>query len=277
MTYSDDEAEELYENEIEASIAHCRRKQQPDRRRKSLPRKRRKIIGHRYHKHNGRKYNDRGNNEEDTRIVELSSEECIGENNGESDDDNDVTVPIPIPQAKTYEAGTRTKKYFPKYDGWFEGTIVSYSKQESLYKVEYDDGDREELRDDEINVDGFSTEPAYELGKRFDRWLRSSSKLKLDEAVAARRWTGTIRWRCFDTDRKSWRYFVTYSDNEAEELYENEIEASIACCRQKQQQDRRRNPRPRKRKIVHGDTHNGRKPRKRKSGHRYLRHRRYRK
>jgi len=45
--------------------------------------------------------------------------------------------------------GTSVRKYF-KNHGWYNGTIVSYDEYYELYLVQYEDGDKEELREDQV-------------------------------------------------------------------------------------------------------------------------------
>ena len=44
----------------------------------------------------------------------------------------------------------RVKKWFPKFESYYEGSVVRWDKKKLWYKVEYDDGDIEEFDVEEL-------------------------------------------------------------------------------------------------------------------------------
>ena len=75
-------------------------------------------------------------------------------------------------QKWTYPNGLRLKKFFCVDNGWFEAEITSYNPKTDLYKVDYIDGDQEELDHDEINTEPFPIPPAYETGMELEGYVK---------------------------------------------------------------------------------------------------------
>jgi len=50
-----------------------------------------------------------------------------------------------------YEVGTKVYKNFQGF-GWFHGTVVSYNPKTALYMIEYEDGDKEEMNEKEVQA-----------------------------------------------------------------------------------------------------------------------------
>jgi len=48
------------------------------------------------------------------------------------------------------KVNTIVRKYFPLYDGWYEGKVTKYDAETKLYFVQYDDGDSEEMDNQEL-------------------------------------------------------------------------------------------------------------------------------
>jgi hypothetical protein len=75
-----------------------------------------------------------------------------------------------------YSPGTKVEKHFPGY-GWFQGAIVS--ADDEYYMIEYEDGDREEMDESEVEMHLFSagSRPNKKLA-RYGRKESSSSNRK---------------------------------------------------------------------------------------------------
>ena len=148
-----------------------------------------------------------------------------------------LATPPPILET-TYPIGTRTKKYFTEFLGWFQGTIRSYNKETKFYSVEYEDNDVEELEHDEIDT-GSLPLPKYDNGTQYDIYFFSKqSGKKIGWFV------GAIQSKYFHdpkhgskNGRRTWRYNVVYSDGDSEDVAESYITRNIAKSKQKQKED----------------------------------------
>jgi hypothetical protein len=134
-----------------------------------------------------------------------------------------------------YRIGTRTKKYFAEFGGWFQGTIRSYNSATKFYSIEYEDNDMEDLELHEIDTGSLPTNK-YDVGMQYEILLVSKNNGK-----RIGWFVGTIQSKYFHQARTGrgyrsngvWRYNVVYSDGDSEDVDEDYITESIRIARQR--------------------------------------------
>lgn len=140
----------------------------------------------------------------------------------EANDDDVVLPPPEIP----YEVGTWVKKFFYEYSGWYEAKIISYNSKTYLYKIEYEDGDQEELDHDEINTEPFPMQPVYRSGMKIEQYFVGKNTKQhigwLVGEIVSRFLYIPGHLPRYGKEQK-WMYGVEYIDNDAEDLDENQI------------------------------------------------------
>ena len=146
----------------------------------------------------------------------------------------ELTLAPPPSLPKIHPIGTRTKKFFKEFHGWFQGTIRSYNQDTKFYSVEYEDGDTEELEHNEIDT-GSLPPHKYDIGTQYEIYLFSKhSGKKIGWFV------GQVRSKYYNDpkygnryNRKTWRYNVVYSDGDSEDVDEAYITQTIEESKQK--------------------------------------------
>jgi hypothetical protein len=141
----------------------------------------------------------------------------------------------PETPTEIYLAGTRTKKYFGEFQGWFQGTICSYNNETKFYSVEYEDSDKEDLEHHEIDT-GSLPPHRYDKGTQYEVCLVSK-----DDGAKIGWFVGTIQSKYFYKPKRGkgsrsdgvWRYSVVYDDGDSEDADEVYITKSIDLARHK--------------------------------------------
>ena len=138
----------------------------------------------------------------------------------------------PETHMEVHPIGTRTKKYFEEFQGWFQGTIRSYNKMTKFYSVEYEDSDKEDLEHHEIDT-GSLRRPKYDRGTQYEVFLVSK-----DDGAKIGWFVGTIQSKYYHKPKKTrargkWRYNVVYNDGDSEDVDEGYITNSINLARNK--------------------------------------------
>ena len=140
---------------------------------------------------------------------------CVRGKENDSDDDDSFEPPT----EKLYEVGTRMKKLYHRT--WCLGTIVSYNETTYLYKIEYDDGDEEELEHYEIekvtedDVDTCMPQPKkpYKVGSLTKKFFKEYSA-----------W---FEARVISYNSKTYLYKVRYGDGDEEAREHHEINTDV--------------------------------------------------
>lgn len=157
---------------------------------------------------------------------EDGDEEDLEHNEFEIVSDKNEARPIVPPPDNAYKIGTRTKKFFEDHkSAWYEATIVGYNRKTRLYKVQYDDGDCEDLEHIEINAEPFPVEPKYKIGMKIEQFFLSKDTGKeigwLNGEIVSRFFHApTGKNNCNNSE---WVYGVEYADKDTEDLDEKQI------------------------------------------------------
>jgi Lamin-B receptor of TUDOR domain len=125
-----------------------------------------------------------------------------------------LPVAPPPPPAK-YEIGTELYKFFPEH-GWFKGTITSFDADAQLYKVQYEDKDKEDLEEKELSklLERSKSGPLgkYSVGEKIAKYFSGHGWYK-GQIVS---YNPVLRL-----------YKVQYEDKDKEDLDEGEVTKAL--------------------------------------------------
>eukprot|EP00531_Pseudo-nitzschia_arenysensis_P014772 CAMPEP_0116132552 /NCGR_PEP_ID=MMETSP0329-20121206/9611_1 /TAXON_ID=697910 /ORGANISM="Pseudo-nitzschia arenysensis, Strain B593" /LENGTH=619 /DNA_ID=CAMNT_0003627079 /DNA_START=58 /DNA_END=1917 /DNA_ORIENTATION=- len=141
-----------------------------------------------------------------------------------------LNITPPVSLQKIYPVGTRTKKYFDEFEGWFEGTIRSYNQETKFYSVEYEDNDTEDLEHHEIFTGPLPVNK-YDIGSQYEIYFVSKqSGKKIGWFV------GTVRSKYYHDPKQTWRYNVEYNDGDLEDVDEDYITSTMEKAKRKKEE-----------------------------------------
>jgi len=87
----------------------------------------------------------------------LESIDSDNEDDTDTDESMDGGSSIDSSFDPKFPIGTKIRKFFEGY-GYFEGTVIKFNKKYQLYKIEYGDGDKEELTEEELIASRIATD-----------------------------------------------------------------------------------------------------------------------
>jgi hypothetical protein len=129
--------------------------------------------------------------------------------------------PPPPPPAK-HPKGTEVYKFFPSH-GWYRGEVIDYDPGSEFYTVKYEDGDKEDMENRDIDKALAYAESGpigkYSIGKEIKKFFPGH---------------GLFKGKIIKYDPIVQLYKVQYEDKDKEDLDEKELTKIMKKCKEAQ-------------------------------------------